>query len=85
VAIEKSMDLIGNRNRDLTACSIVPQPTTLPRTPTPILCILHLFSSRVVYLTSLSETQIIERRMIELEELIMNLKGSGRKQLKAVT
>jgi hypothetical protein len=28
------MDLIGNRTRDLPACSVVPpQPTTLPRTP----------------------------------------------------
>jgi hypothetical protein len=24
-------DLIGTRNRDLSTCSIVPQPTTLPR------------------------------------------------------
>jgi hypothetical protein len=30
--IEKSND-IGNRTRDLPACSIVPQPTTLPRAP----------------------------------------------------
>jgi hypothetical protein len=28
---EKSNYLIGNRNRDLPACSTVPQPTTLPR------------------------------------------------------
>jgi hypothetical protein len=31
--IEKSNNLIGNRNRDLPACSVVPQPTTLPRAP----------------------------------------------------
>jgi hypothetical protein len=31
VQLKKSNDLIGNRNRDLPACSIVPQPTTLPR------------------------------------------------------
>jgi hypothetical protein len=30
---KKSNDLIGNRTRDLPACSIVPQPTTLPRAP----------------------------------------------------
>jgi hypothetical protein len=30
-SIEKSSDLIGNRTRDLPACSIVPQPTALPR------------------------------------------------------
>jgi hypothetical protein len=29
--LKKSNDLIENRNRDLPACSIVPQPTTLPR------------------------------------------------------
>jgi hypothetical protein len=33
-SIEKSNDLIGIRTRDLPACSIVPQPTTLPRAPT---------------------------------------------------
>jgi hypothetical protein len=27
------IDLIGTRTRDLPACSIVPQPTTLPRAP----------------------------------------------------
>jgi hypothetical protein len=30
---KKSNDLIGNQTRDLPACSIVPQPTTLPRAP----------------------------------------------------
>jgi hypothetical protein len=30
-SIEKSNDLTGNRTRDLPACRIVPQPTTLPR------------------------------------------------------
>jgi hypothetical protein len=29
-SIEKSNDLIGNRTRDLPACSILPQPTMLP-------------------------------------------------------
>jgi hypothetical protein len=32
-SIEKSSDFIGTRTRDLPACSIVPQPTTLPRDP----------------------------------------------------
>jgi hypothetical protein len=31
--LKKSSNLIGNSNRDLSACSIVPQPTTLPRAP----------------------------------------------------
>jgi hypothetical protein len=30
---EKSNDLIANRTRDLPTCSIVPQPTKLPRGP----------------------------------------------------
>jgi hypothetical protein len=30
-SIKNSNDLIGNRNRDLPACTIVPQPTTLQR------------------------------------------------------
>jgi hypothetical protein len=32
-SIEKSSDLIGTRTHDLLICSIVPQPTTLPRVP----------------------------------------------------
>jgi hypothetical protein len=32
-SIEKSIDLIRNRTRDIPACSIVPQPTSLPRAP----------------------------------------------------
>jgi hypothetical protein len=30
-SIERCNDLIGNRTRDRPACSIVPQPATLPR------------------------------------------------------
>jgi hypothetical protein len=32
-SIKKSSDFIGNRTRDLPACTIVPQPTTLPCAP----------------------------------------------------
>jgi hypothetical protein len=31
--VKKSNDLIGNRTRDLPACSIALQATTLPRAP----------------------------------------------------
>ena len=31
--MEKSNDIIGNRTRDLPACSAVPQPTVPPRAP----------------------------------------------------
>jgi hypothetical protein len=30
---KKCNDFIGNRNRELPACNIVPQQTTLPRAP----------------------------------------------------
>jgi hypothetical protein len=33
-SIKKSNDPTRNRTRDLPACSIVPQPTMLPRAPT---------------------------------------------------
>jgi hypothetical protein len=32
-SIRRSWLFIGNRTRDLPACSVVPQPTTLPRAP----------------------------------------------------
>jgi hypothetical protein len=31
--LKKKIHLIGTRTRDLPACSIVPEPTTLPRAP----------------------------------------------------
>jgi hypothetical protein len=34
--------VIGNRTRDLLACSIVPQPATLPRAPLHAFCIFIL-------------------------------------------
>jgi len=33
MSMKKSYDTIGNRTRDLPACSAVPQPTALPRAP----------------------------------------------------
>jgi hypothetical protein len=32
-SIEKKIHVIGTRTRDLPACGIMPQPTTLPRVP----------------------------------------------------
>jgi hypothetical protein len=40
-SIKKSSDLIGNRRRDLPACSIVPQSTTLSHAP--IHTLIHAF------------------------------------------
>jgi hypothetical protein len=33
MSMKKSNDTIGNRTRDLPACSAVPQPNALPRAP----------------------------------------------------
>jgi hypothetical protein len=33
MSMKNSNDTIGNRTRDLPACSTMPQPTTLPHTP----------------------------------------------------
>jgi len=33
MSVKNSNDTIGNRTRDLPACSAVPQPTALPRVP----------------------------------------------------
>jgi hypothetical protein len=45
-SIDKSSDLIGNRTRDLPACSIVPQPTTLPRAPYSKIIILFIVTQQ---------------------------------------
>jgi hypothetical protein len=37
MSIKNSSDIIGNRSRDLSVCSAVPQPTVLPRAPVSIL------------------------------------------------
>jgi hypothetical protein len=34
MSMKNSNEKIGNRNRDLMACSAVPQPSELPRAPT---------------------------------------------------
>jgi hypothetical protein len=51
---EKSSDLIGIRSRDLPACSIVPEPTTLPRAPyfvgLIICCILLCKSLQILFI-----------------------------------
>ena len=39
MSMKNSSDTIGNRTRDLPACSAVPQPTVLPRAP--LFCTVH--------------------------------------------
>jgi hypothetical protein len=36
--LKKSNNFVENRTRDLPVCSIMPQPTTLPRTPDMYIC-----------------------------------------------
>jgi hypothetical protein len=57
-SVEKPNDLTGNRTRDLPACSMVPQPTTLKSTP---LLLLLLFLHAVHCLTehSVSEAESV--------------------------
>jgi hypothetical protein len=62
-SMEKSND-IGNRTRNLPACSVVPQPTTLPRAPTIIYCCIFYIWYKLsiinipIYLTCNSVTNI---------------------------
>jgi hypothetical protein len=57
--------LIGTRTRDLPACSIVPQPTTLPRTPVLwrvsnyLWCFLNYLSVSVSYANWTANTEFL--------------------------
>jgi hypothetical protein len=53
-SIEKPNDLIGIRSCDLPACSIVPQPTTLPRAPSEDLYISKYISNTSFLLKNIS-------------------------------
>jgi hypothetical protein len=39
--LKKSDDLIGNLTHHLPACSIVPEPTTLPRVPEVVIVLVN--------------------------------------------
>jgi hypothetical protein len=47
MSVKNSSDTIGNRTRDLPACSAVPQPTAPPRAPYPVctynFCVSYMF------------------------------------------
>jgi hypothetical protein len=51
----KKIHLVGTRTRDLPACSIVPQPTTLPRTVLKTVRGIRERTRRFVACTTLSE------------------------------
>jgi hypothetical protein len=65
-SIEKCSDLIGNRTHDLPACSIVPQPTTLPRAPLYFTWILSNSTPRL--LSSIDCTDVDLGFQISLQE-----------------
>jgi len=50
--MKNSNDTIGNRTRDLPACSAVPQPTAPPRAPLAyVLHCIYIASSSVIQIT----------------------------------
>jgi hypothetical protein len=58
-SLEKSSDLIGTRTRDLLYCSIVAQPTTLPRAPHYVFIILkNLRITFLVFATKVTSVGI---------------------------
>jgi hypothetical protein len=54
--LKKSSDLIENRTRNVAACSIVPQPTTLSRAPFPVMRYMKIASAALDYLDRRNET-----------------------------
>jgi hypothetical protein len=60
--IEESNDLIGNRNRDLSTCSIVPQPTMLPCAPSFFMNLyIQREAERVIHRRQIIQEQSIEK------------------------
>ena len=53
MSMKNSSDTIGNRTRDLPACSAVPQPTVPPRAPLLAICV-HLSLSAISPLLEVS-------------------------------
>jgi hypothetical protein len=64
--LKKSDDPIGNRIRDLPACSIVPQPTTLPLAPR-----LTIVLSYILYVASNDSMTVNDERERMWKEGIM--------------
>ena len=48
VSMKNSNDTIGNRTRDLPACSVVPQPTVLPHAPSLYYITNHNQATRII-------------------------------------
>jgi hypothetical protein len=82
--LKNSNDLIGTRTRDLPACSIVPQPTTLPHAPpgTPIIYLVNQRASEECVLSSilfelytnkvLKEWKLTNTRSLQLRNKLIN-------------
>jgi hypothetical protein len=70
------MHFIGTGTRDLPACSIVPQPTTLPRAPSPAYS--TLFNPQTfTYRSQLSDQDdiIIHKNILDSRSIVSSLSG----------
>jgi len=89
--MKKSSDTIGNRTRDLPACSAVPQPTAPPRAPITsqylfkLLNIIRVIMFRLYY-KKIDTTHLVSewsrRRLILLIKLVkgtLNVNKKGNK------
>ena len=61
--MEKSIDTIGNRTRDLPACSAVPQPTAPPRDSTYYIILYYNIMVPPSHMRSLVYRNVVMRRM----------------------
>jgi hypothetical protein len=66
MSLENSNDTVGNRTRDLPACSAVPEPTAPPRTPTHTILVEKWGYVKVVLC---SENDMLHSFVINLREV----------------
>jgi hypothetical protein len=70
--MKNSNDIIGNRTRDLPACSAVPQPTALPRAPPT-----KGESKFTWYMSMLIHVRLLPMYVLEVKNLVWILCFSG--------
>ena len=78
MSMKNSSDTIGNRTRDLPACSAVPHPTALPRTP-----YIKLFL--LPYGQYISDQSPFKSHMFRLPKIHYNSQNEGRHRLQVAT
>jgi len=67
--MKNSNDTIGNRTRDLPACSAVPQPTAPPRVPDTTLHSLFYLET-ALHVSGGTSTHHQERKQLHLQHLV---------------